>query len=255
MDGKGKKRPTDYRERTYRTGTGKEGLVASHVQVRETDLHLFADRDVTDPARARVLHHRTLLEEYICRNPDFLHALSPLAVDPLAPPIAKRMLQAAAKAGVGPMAAVAGAVAECVGRDLLAQGVAQVIVENGGDIFLSCSTSARVSIFAGESPLSGKLALSVREDQMPIGVCTSSATVGHSLSFGRADAVTVIGADCALADAVATRLGNRVSVPGDIEPALTIGRAITGVSGIVIIVGKVMGAWGDLRLERIGGRP
>ncbi|MEW6427879.1 MAG: UPF0280 family protein [Thermodesulfobacteriota bacterium] len=253
MDGKRKKNPADYRERSYRTETGREGLIPCHVQLRETDLHILADREVAALALASVGHHRRLLEGYIEGCPAFLHSLTPLAIDPLAPPVAKRMLKAAAAAGVGPMAAVAGSIAELVGRDLLAQGARQVIVENGGDIFLACAGESRVAIFAGDSPLSGRVALALRPEQMPVGVCTSSATVGHSLSFGRADAVTVVAADCALADAVATRLGNLVRRPGDIEAALAQGRTIAGVTGIVIIQGKTLGGWGDVRLEQMGG--
>ena len=108
------------------------------------------------------------------------------------------------------MAAVAGAIAEYVGRSLLLQGVREVMVENGGDIFLSRKKDCTVAIFAGQSPLSNKVGVLIAGKDMPRAVCTSSGTVGHSLSFGDADSVTVLASSTPLADAVATRLGNEV---------------------------------------------
>ena len=90
------------------------------------------------------------------------------------------------------MAAVAGGIAECVGQGLLDAGHKEIIVENGGDLFLSRSVALTVSIFAGQSPLSNRLGLNIVPEQMPLGICTSSGTVGHSLSFGLADSVTVV---------------------------------------------------------------
>ncbi len=120
------------------------------------------------------------------------------------------MAAAAQTAGVGPMAAVAGAIAECVGRELL-EFSPEVIVENGGDIFLKVSHRRTVGIFAGDSPLTGRIGIQIEARDTPLGVCTSSGTVGHSLSFGRADAVVVLAPAAALADAAATAIGNRVS--------------------------------------------
>ncbi len=96
----------------------------------------------------------------------------------------------------------------------------EVIVENGGDIFLKTSQAATVALYAGNSPLSLKVGILLAAAMTPLGVCTSSGTVGHSLSLGRADAACVLAADTALADAAATALGNRVKVPDDIPAAL-----------------------------------
>jgi ApbE superfamily uncharacterized protein (UPF0280 family) len=147
------------------------------------------------------------------------------------------------------MAAVAGAIAGRVGRDLLDRGkTGEIIVENGGDIFVATRTEARIGIFAGASPLSGKVGIVVPAGQMPVGVCTSSGTVGHSLSFGKADAVTVVAGCTALADAVATAVGNVVKEKRDIDSGLSLARDIEGISGVVIIIGDKIGAWGDIEL-------
>jgi ApbE superfamily uncharacterized protein (UPF0280 family) len=157
------------------------------------------------------------------------------------------MIQAGQTAGVGPMAAVAGAMAECVGRYLLGQ-CRQVVVENGGDIFLKSDRSLVASLFAGDSPLSMQFGIKLPPAENGLGVCTSSGTVGHSLSTGSADAVCVVSASCALADAAATAIGNRIHASRDIKSAIAFGKSIPGVSGIVVVVKQAMGAWGSVEL-------
>jgi ApbE superfamily uncharacterized protein (UPF0280 family) len=161
------------------------------------------------------------------------------------------MLDAARAAGVGPMAAVAGAIAEFVGKELLAAGTAEIIIENGGDIFLHRNKDCLVSIFAGRSPLSQKVGIRVPVAHLPLGVCTSSGAVGHSLSLGKADSVTVLARSTPLADAVATRLGNEVSVEDDIDRALQTAQSFPDILGVVIILGDRLGAWGAVDLVRI----
>lgn len=236
-----------YQPRTYRHWVKDRSLIAFTVTVKETDLYIRARRHLEAEALASVLRHRTPLEEYISRHPDFLHTLKPIAVDEAAPSIVKEMALAAEKVGVGPMAAVAGAIAEAVGRDLLAF-TSEVIVENGGDIFLKVSKPRLVGIYAGSSPLTGRIALKISPRETPLGVCTSSGTVGHSLSFGLADAAIALAPSAALADAAATALGNRVRSIEDIEPALEWAKNLPGLVGAVIIKDDKLGAWGKVRL-------
>ena len=233
------------------------GLINTHVKIKETDLHIQSDRNIQRRAEELVLESRLQLEEYIVRNPQFYTSLSPLPKDFTALPLIKEMFDAGRKAGVGPMAAVAGAIAEYVGRKLLAEGVQEIIIENGGDIFISRKETCCISIFAGQSPLSNTLGVEL-SPPMPFGVCTSSGTVGHSLSMGEADSVTVISRSTYLADAVATRLGNEVSGKRDpketVNKALEIAKTIDGVIGVVIICGEVMGAIGEIKLVKIDSR-
>ena len=236
-----------YLERTNRRHILKNNLQSYQVTVRETDLFISSDIELKQAALQSVHRHRARLEAYIAVHPEFLSALSPLKNDDLAPDIVREMLDAARLAGVGPMAAVAGAMAQRVGRDLL-RLTPNVIVENGGDIFLKCNEEVKIGIFAGESPLSHKVAIRIRPEETPTGVCTSSATVGPSLSFGRADAVCVKSASVALADAAATAIGNRVKTKKDIKKALALGAQIRDVLGIIIIIGEELGAWGNMEL-------
>jgi len=242
---------TGYEERKYRNLLLGRPLPSFRVQVKETDLYIRAGRDLRAAARQSVLRHRYQLEQYLLARPDFFRALTPVPEDELAPPLVRRMIGAGRAAGVGPMAAVAGAVAEAVGKDLLAESE-EVIVENGGDIFLRCSGEVRVGIYAGRSPLSLRLGLIVAASGQPWGICTSSGTVGPSLSFGRADAVCILSPSAPLADAAATAVGNLVKSPSDLERGLEKARAIEGICGAVIIVGEKLGAWGEVKLTEIG---
>lgn len=236
-----------YLERTYRNKVSDNSLISFHVSVRETDLFIRSDKDLSDAALQSVYKYRGFIESYIKYHPDFLTSLNPIADDNLAPYIVRDMLKTSGAAGVGPMATVAGAISEYVGVDLLDLSH-NVIVENGGDIFLKTESEVKVSIFAGDSPLSYNLRLSLKSEQMPMGVCTSSGTVGHSLSFGKADAVCVLSKSSTMADAAATAIGNLVKNKGDIKCALEWGIKIAGVRGIVIIVGEHFGAVGEVEL-------
>jgi ApbE superfamily uncharacterized protein (UPF0280 family) len=243
--------PSAYKKRGYRQAiAASAGLMSNFVTVKETDLHIMAAGNIEEAGYNFVHRYRNQLENYISSHPDFLTALIPLEFDILAPPIIKDMLQAATAANVGPMAAVAGAIAEHVGRDLLGTGLEEVMVENGGDIFLKRNDDCVTAIFAGQSPLNQKVGIRIPVGSMPAGICTSSGTVGHSLSLGKADSVTVLAASASLADAVATRLGNEVSSGGKekINHALGVAGAIQGLLGLVIICGEHMGAWGEIDL-------
>ena len=143
------------------------------------------------------------------------------------------------------MAGVAGAVSEFVGYDLLNQ-TKNLIIENGGDIFIKSQNKLITSVYAGESPLSYNVNFIVKPEETPLGICTSSATVGPSLSFGKADAVCVISKSATLADAAASAIGNKVKSKNDIKPALDFGIKIKGVTGIIIIIGKELGVIGKV---------
>jgi ApbE superfamily uncharacterized protein (UPF0280 family) len=233
--------------RTYRTRMARKGLVSFRVAVKETDLLVLAAKDLSQKVREVVVKERQQLESYIETHPEFLKTLVPWPEDPFAPPVVREMIAAGRKTGVGPMAAVAGTLAERVGRALMPSSP-EVIVENGGDIFLKITRPATVALYAGASPLSHKVGLKIDPLLGPLGVCTSSGTVGHSVSFGRADAACVLAASVALADACATALGNRVLDAGAINEALEWVAGVPEIFGALVIVGDKLGAWGRVEL-------
>lgn len=244
---------SDFYKRTYRNQVCCEGLRSFQVVCQETDLMIQADRLLEVEARERLLACRGHLEGYLLQYPDIATTLVPWKESFVAPDMVREMIRAGNAAGVGPMAAVAGAVAETVGRGLLTYS-RQVVVENGGDVFLKTDGPVVAGLFAGNSPLNMKMGINVSDTRDGIGLCTSSGTVGHSLSTGSADAVCVVSHSCALADAAATAIGNRIRSPREIKPAIDFGKRIAGVLGIVVVVGREMGAWGQLELVPLEGK-
>jgi uncharacterized protein len=225
------------------------------VSYKETDLWIGVDPPSFSPRMedfiaglARGL--RLELEAYIAQRPEFLASLAPIADDEGAPALARAMIAASRTAGVGPMAAVAGAVAEAVGAALALEfGCRETIVENGGDLWLRFEEPVDLSVFAGSSPLSERVGVSIPSALSPLGVCTSSGTVGPSLSLGRADAAMVACGSAAAADAWATRLGNAVSSPEDIDEALALIEGRSDILSAILIKDGRMGIRGRLPLK------
>lgn len=237
-----------YEPRLYRLDCKPENLVGYQVRIKESDLLIFSETDLSELAYSTLEKVRRDLEDWIEIYPEFAASLVPLEVPESknVPQIVRMMSKAAEKAGVGPMAAVAGAIAGEVGRVLLNHS-REVIVENGGDIFCYSLKERNSLVFAGKSPFSEKIVIRIPAKR-PVGICTSSGTVGHSLSFGRADAVVVVDGDPALADASATAIGNIVRSAEDIEKGIEKAREI-GVSGVLIIVADRMGIYGDIEID------
>lgn len=241
-----------YQPRTYRDWGSGRRLVSYDVTLAETDLRISTRRNLAGKAGQSVRRHRAVIEQHIARRPAFLTSLTPLSVPRDASDLIRAMYRAGKVCGVGPMAAVAGAVAEAVGRDLLPSSP-DVIVENGGDIFMISQSPRTVAIYAGDSHFSGKIGILIQPTETPVGVCTSSGTVGHSLSFGHADAVVVLAAGTALADAAATAIGNQVTDRARIEHGLALAQSIKGLIGVVIVAGDGLGVWGRVELVELEG--
>jgi uncharacterized protein len=241
--------------RVYRRESDGLRFTSFAVTIKETDLWIA----VSSAAFNEVLQQRCeqvtwqvrrQLERYLVDRPQIQASLEPYLLEADAPLILRKMARAGNQVGVGPMAAVAGAIAEAVGLFLL-DYAEEVIVENGGDIFISVIEPVKIGIFAGNSPLSGKLALHVDPARTPLGVCTSSATVGPSLSLGSADAAVAISSSTPLADAAATALGNIVKSPADFQAALDYIRNIDSISGALLICGDQVAAWGEVELVKV----
>lgn len=238
-----------FENRTYRTLSRGGDLVGFCVTVKETNLFIRARADLSDEAYRAVMDVRNTIEQYTRSRPQFQTSLAPIAEDPYAAPIIKVMIRDSNLAGVGPMAGVAGAIAEFVARRLQAAS-GEVIVENGGDVFLISADTRVVALYAEKK--GPNVGIEIGAARQGIGICSSSARIGRSLSLGESDLATVVAGSGALADAAATALGNRVKKATDIESALT---GITGIPGIigavVISVGKI-GAAGDVRIVALG---
>ncbi len=239
--------PASPQNRFYRSLVHRSDLVNFRVAVKETDLFIQADNYLEEIATDLVLQYRGHIEAYVKDHPVFGKALNPWRVSGPAPKIIQEMARAGEMAGVGPMASVAGAISEYVGRDLLLH-TDQIVVENGGDVFIKSNNPLTVGIYAGSSVLSLSIGIQIDGGQKPISVCTSSGKVGHSLSLGKADAVSVVSESCPLADAAATATANRIRSKSDIRKAIEFGKAIKGVDGLVVIMDDEIGIWGELEV-------
>jgi len=202
--------------------------------------------DAFAQATAAIRRERGLLEAYLERHPEFRTSLVPVGLLPNAPEIARRMAQAASRTGVGPMAAVAGTIAQLAAEAALRAGAAEAIVENGGDLYLASSQEVLVALYAGRSPIGSTLAFAVPAEQLPLAICSSSSRMGHSLSLGDCDLATVVATDASLADAAATLAANLVRTPADIDSALNTILAIPGIAGVLLIKDDRIGLAGDL---------
>ncbi len=237
-----------YEDRFYRRWMHAADLVSFGVRVRESDLMILADRALEDEALDALREVRSHIESYIARDPAFASALEPCEVARDAPGVIHDMAMAGRRWGVGPMAAVAGAVAGHVGRRLLDR-VENVIVENGGDVFVRLHRPVTFRLYAGEgSPFKDRVGFTLHASE-GLGVCTSSGVVGPSLSFGRADAVVAIGPDATDADAAATALANRVKRPSDVDAVVASVKDHGGLTGIVACMGNRIGFFGDIEIE------
>lgn len=235
------------RERFYRSFESSARWNSFRIKVETTDLYIRASRLHERETTLLIEETRKAIREHIEMQPDFLTSLKPVPRVPGAAPLIARMYEAGEKSCTGPMSSVAGIIAETVGRSLMHYND-EVIVENGGDNWMSLQSPASIAVYAGTSVFTGRIALSIDETYGPVGVCTSSGRVGHSLSFGKADSVTVISPDAALADAVATGACNIVQDKSDLERALDYACSIEGILGALIIFRDSLAARGMIEI-------
>lgn len=192
------------------------------------------------PARREIMRVRTEIEEYISRFPEFRTSLTPLAIHPDAPESVRRMLCAAALTGTGPMAAVAGTIAEYAARRAWHNGEKDIIIDNGGDLFCIIQKPIHTALYAGKNSPFNTLAFRIESGDTPLAVCSSSGTMGHSASFGSADLVTILSSDAALADCAATMTANKINSAADLQTALQWAAAVPGIrGGIAVKDGKI----------------
>ncbi len=196
--------------------------------------------------KAEIKNQRSLLIEYIQRHPQFMDALVPVQLISKPPEIVRQMDLASRQVGIGPMASVAGIMAQFAARAGLASGATEAIVENGGDIYLHSKEEIVIGIYAKASSLSGKLAFLLKPSQMPISICSSSSKMGHSLSFGNCNLATVFSKNAALADSAATHACNSVKKQKDVNPTLEKIMKIPEISGLLIIKDEYIGLAGEL---------
>lgn len=244
-------------ERTYRKQFSRERFRSFVVNYKDTDLWIGIDpasfkEEMQQAAFSKVKELRQTLEKYLLSDAVFGKTFDPHPVQPNAPEIVTCMADASKVAGVGPMASVAGVFSELVGRYLMAKfTIRELVAENGGDIFLKVEKPIILSVYAGNSVLSEKIAIEVPAHQTPLGVCTSSGTVGPSISLGKADAAMIVCQNTALADAFATAFANRVKTKEDVQQVINEMEQFPQILSAVIICGDKIGIRGMFEMKFI----
>ncbi|MCJ7762221.1 UPF0280 family protein, partial [Candidatus Bathyarchaeota archaeon] len=224
-----------------------KNLFREAFQCKETQCTIIADKErAIQTAIQSIKRNRKELEEYTRANPKFLYTLEPISV-PIGPLVAKLMAEAAEKANVGPMAAVAGVLADLAVKDMIRDGCEVAVVENGGEVSAVSNKPIDVALAAGDDPLSKRFGF--RLTDFPTGVATSSGRFSHALSFGDAEAATIFCRDAGLADAAATAVGNVVKgeeFQAAIQQGINKALSIQGVEGVLIIYKGFVGTAGKV---------
>lgn len=210
------------------------------------DTNLRVACEAFDLVTETVVAERRLLERYIARHPEFQTALVPVVLLEDAPEVARRMAAAADLTGLGPMASVAGTLAQLGVEAAIAAGCREAIVENGGDIYIHSDREVTIGIYAGMGAIGNKLAFRIDPQDLPLSLCSSSSKMGHSLSFGQCDLATVTAKDGALADSAVTLVCNLIKSESDLSPVLADVGTIPGITGIFAVKNAKIGMWGRL---------
>lgn len=222
-------------------------LYKEEIVHRESRIKVVVDDEsLVEKAYNELLTQRAVIEEYIDRDPLFTTSLKPYKILDDAPPIVRAMAKGAEIANVGPMATVAGIIAETICRRLIREEAKVAIVENGGDIVAATERPITVGIFSGSQKLANTLAFELNRENTPLAICSSSSFLGHSLSFGACDLATVFSQKAAVADAVATAVGNMVSDERDLVPALEWAVSRESVDGALILKDEKLGMIGEI---------
>lgn len=236
-------------DRAYRDGVQpQKGEVRFQVAVEQTDLLIVAEKDLQVEIASFVSQVRGEIKNWIMFHPEFAASLVPVDVPDDAPAVVQSMAAAGYACGVGPMAAVAGAVAQAVGDEFVSRSP-NILVENGGDTYLH-STRERVVALLAEPESGATVGLKIEAEAFPVAVCASSGTIGHSLSLGTGDLVAVRAKDARFADAAATALCNELKSEADIDRVLHRAKALAeqGLEGVFVQYDQKIAAWGDLEL-------
>ena len=245
----------EYRERSYRSRFSNDERRWFCVKFLESDLWIGVDNgsyhaSMEADTYAMLVELRRTMDAYLLMDPGYKAALVPYEAGLEAPTILKDMSRVSHRTGIGPMSAVAGAVALRVADFIKSKfNVKEVIVENGGDIYADANSDMDISVFAGQSPLSERVGLHIPAAAFPCGICTSSGTVGPSLSLGRADAVMIVCQDVLLADSYATAMANRIRTVNDLQPVIDQIRNIPAILGAIAIKDDRLALCGQYELR------
>lgn len=233
----------------YRRNISTAGKYSYRLAYKYTDLYITSDAVISGKLREPLIRFYEQLKKVIRENKGFRESLYPLKTDRSWPAPVRDMCRSAALFGVGPMAAVAGAVCDSIAREV-SDECSFLMIENGGDVYIKSANTVKASLFTGSRYFPEILGISIGSGSTPCGLCSSSGMMGHSLSLGKSDLVTVVSESAAMADAAATAIANAVSTKPDIDRTIKKYIRYSQVKGLIILKDDRLAIWGDLQLVK-----
>jgi uncharacterized protein len=239
--------PDENKLQAYRKVVTAKSSYRWLVSYRHSDIFISCDKDIVDRLRLPLEEVYSELDNFIKENPVFLKNLLPLEPQSYYPETVSKMCSISGKFNVGPMAAVAGTVNDCLAKNLL-KHCSSLVIENGGDLFVKSGSDVTINLYLENPYFNNSISIRVKGVDTPCGICSSSGTFGHSYSMGKCDLATIIASSSAAADAAATAAANSVKNQDDIQPAIDYFRTFEDISGILLIKDKKIGMWGKFEL-------
>ncbi|HAJ95978.1 MAG TPA: UPF0280 family protein [Actinobacteria bacterium] len=231
----------------YRKNISLKDKYCYRLKYKYTDLFITSDRDILKELEAPVLSFYKEIGKVSLDEPVFEKSLVPVRARSHYPVLIKKMCRAARMFGIGPMAAVAGAVCDRIAESI-AHTCRFLMIENGGDVYIKSDMPVEIGLYSGNKYFSDRLNIKIDAEQTPCGICSSSGSMGHSLSLGRSDLVTVMSDSAILADAAATAIANSIKEQTDIKKAISRYKKNKEIKGLVIIKGDRIGIWGVIQI-------
>lgn len=263
--------------RAYRLDTiNRENEQKIQIIIEETDLLITLTdsvnkEEIIDFCTKEIQEQRNILKFWINLYPEIKDSLDPIEAPQNAPLLITAMCEAGKYAKVGPFAGVAGTIAQYIAARLYdylqkKNCCPDVIVENGGDIYIYSSKERHIGIMANPKEHC-TIGIKITKEQFPLAICSSSATIGHSLSFGQGDLALILAKNASLADALATRYSNLLRSKQDINTILSQAKkdyhiqipdnpfsetnSKNGLAGVFLQIDETIGAWGEIELIAI----
>ncbi len=230
-----------YERKSYRNRIPLAHSVTFEIEVRETNLAIQAQSDLTAKAKDSVFRYRYQIEEYLRQHPAFREAEAPIQTYASAPEIARYCDLASRLTNIAPMLCMSGAIADFVGRDLVGDSQ-NIIVSSGGDSFIRSSIPLEIYLYAQGSPLHERLVLSLPLLKKTFGLGTFVPKKGIN-------AITVLSRSASWASAYATDMGLRLAAGENLNSVLDRAQNYVDVGGIIVVSGSRIIAVGDMILK------
>jgi ApbE superfamily uncharacterized protein (UPF0280 family) len=233
----------------YRRNISAAGKYSYRLRYKYTDIYITSDRDISGKISQPVITFYSQLENVLSSDKQFGKSITPLSIKKDYPPAVKEMCLSSSIFNVGPMAAVAGAVCDTIAESLK-DDCNFLMIENGGDVYIKSSEDIRAGLFTGSRHFPQNINIVISSQAMPCGLCSSSGMMGHSLSLGKSDLVTVMSETSAIADSAATAIANAINSKPDVDKAIKKYSKYEQVRGLIIIKDDRLAIWGDLQLDQ-----